>query len=82
MGLLIGWRCDCSVLIGWTWRRGGSLIGDVTAHWLEMWWFIGWRCDFSLVGYVVAPCLFEGVVAHCLEILLLIGWRCEGSLIV
>ena len=24
-------------------RCGGSLVGDVVANWLEMWWLIGWR---------------------------------------
>ena len=36
------------------WRCGGSLIEDVEAYWLEIWWFIAWRCDGSLAGDVAA----------------------------
>ena len=29
-------------------RCGGSLVGDVVAHWSEMWWLIGRRFGGSL----------------------------------
>ena len=40
--------------VGMVWLTGGmwcgSLVVDVVAHRLEMWWLINWRCGGSLVG--------------------------------
>ena len=50
--MLIDWRCGGSLIGDVVW--GGSLIEDVEAYWLEIWWFIARRCDGSLAGDVAA----------------------------
>ena len=53
---------------------GGSLVGDVVAHLLEMWWLIGLRYGESvfdmwwLIGWGCGGTFVGDVVAHWFEI--------------
>ena len=55
--LLLGWRFVANWMEIFSCPFCGPLVGDLVAHYLEIWWPISWRFGGLLVGDLVTGCL-------------------------